>query len=64
MRLRPIWKTNAELGVVDVASHGLTSEEMSRLASYNTEKAHGLVHTQAYEAKMVKLQRRFNEATK
>ncbi len=42
----------------------MSSEEISRLASYNTEKSHGLVHTEAYEAKMVRLQRRFNEAAK
>lgn len=63
MRARPIWKTGAELGLPDVAAHGLTSEEISRLASYNTERSHGLMHTTEYAEKMAELQKRFDEAS-
>ncbi len=47
-----------------MSSHGLTSEEMALLASYNTERWHGLVHTAEYAVKMADLQFRFDEGSK
>lgn len=43
-----------------LARAGLTGEQVSRLAVYNSEVHRGLVHTAAYAAEMAELQRRFD----
>jgi hypothetical protein len=42
--------------------HGLTGDEFGRLAQYNDERDHGIVHTRPYQELMAKLQFRYNEA--
>ena len=60
MKVRPIVVTT----YADKASHGLTTNELDRLAQFNAEVARGLVHTEAYATKMSKLQARFDTAIK
>ena len=36
-------------------------EQFNDLARYNTEVAHGIVHTPEWDVKMAELQQRFNE---
>jgi hypothetical protein len=49
---------------IDVAGLcGLTGDELSRLATFNGERARGLVHTEEYRERMAKLQSRFDETT-
>lgn len=40
---------------------GLEEQQFKTLATYNSEKARGIVHTEAWELKMADLQRKFNE---
>ena len=42
--------------------YGITEDELNRLGTYNTERHRGVVHTEAYQAQMADLQRRYNEA--
>lgn len=39
----------------------LTDQEISELARYNSEKARGLLHTEAWTLRMRRQQARFNE---
>jgi hypothetical protein len=49
---------------IDVASLcGLTHEELSRLARFDDERDHGIVHTDEYLEQMVILEIRFDKAT-
>jgi hypothetical protein len=41
---------------------GLSEFELSRLGTYNAERARGIVHTPAWAAQMAVLQERFDEA--
>lgn len=40
----------------------LPSEDVTRLATFNSERSRGLMHTPEYAERMAELQRRFNEA--
>ena len=42
--------------------YGLTLDELHALEDYNTEHSRGIVHTEAQQARMAELQRRYNEA--
>jgi hypothetical protein len=49
---------------IDVASLcGLTHEELSRLARFDDERDHGIVHTDEYLEQMVILEIRLDKAT-
>lgn len=41
----------------------MTREEIETLAQYNAETSRGLVHTDVWRERMVRLQRRFNLET-
>ena len=43
-----------------LARAGLTAEQVSTLATYNSEAHRGLVHTPAYAAEMAEIQRLFD----
>lgn len=40
--------------------HGLSKIDFDTLARYNAEKAHGIMHTDAWKAHMAELQHKFN----
>lgn len=46
------------------ASYGLTEHEINTLATYNSEKARGLMHTPTYTEQMRVLQGRFDTAAR
>lgn len=64
MRLR-WWKTWEEKRAEDEKWHletfGISSNEFSRLASYNGRVQEGVVHTPEYVKEMKKLQKRYND---
>jgi hypothetical protein len=41
---------------------GLSEFELMQLATYNAERARGIVHTPAWQAQMAELQARFDDA--
>jgi hypothetical protein len=44
------------------ADRGLTEYEVNQLATYNAERARGIVHTPGWQAQMAVLQARFDVA--
>jgi hypothetical protein len=44
----------------DAIVHGLRQHELDRLARYNSEVWHGIVHTDEHRALMAELQSRFD----
>ena len=57
----PVILNEPKVGASDDKT-GLTIVEMSELATYNGERARGLIHTPEHQARMAQLQATFDQA--